>query len=180
MNKTIMMDQFSSLVAILLAISLATERLVTIVKTIWPNSLGEESLDSNGIVDQKKDRGRKLIIQFLSFLFAWLTSSFLTGAESLDLFGWIKVGGGDDPLKVHVVAVALLSMGGSAFWNNILGYTKAVKDIKVNEKSEKETGMSALSYSWKHKRMDQDPTAVLKKFDEQGAPNLKQPLKSRL
>lgn len=129
-----MIDQFSTLVGLLLAISLATERLVTIFKTIWPVTLGEEKLDSNGLVNKERDRWRKLMVQVISFGVSWITASFLTDKNTFDFFGHIDVGIGEGKLQVSVVVVALLSMGGSAFWNNLLGYTKAIKEIKVQQK----------------------------------------------
>lgn len=128
-----MLDKLVALSTMLLAISLATERLVTVMKTLLPKWLNEERTDSLGHESPVADRWRRFVVQLISFLAAWLTASFLREVDSGRWpFGGIKIIEGQ-PL-MPVIVVALLSMGGSAFWNNILGYSKAVKDIRVQEK----------------------------------------------
>jgi len=126
-----MIEQLAALSTILLSISLATERLITIIKTIFP-MLADEQKDSNGQVDYRKDKLRRLLVQCISFLAGWTTATFLSPHFDL-INGHIKL---TDTVSLHVVLVGFLSMGGSAFWSSILGYAKAVKDIRQQQKNQ--------------------------------------------
>ncbi len=134
-------DTISALVAMLLAVSLAAERLVTIVKTFSPKWLGTARTkgDDKSSEDPTKDRPRRIVVQLLAFAGAWLTAALLAAstdaARTFDFVGEIQFA---DNQGLPVLLVALLASGGSAFWNNILGYTKAVKDIRLKES--KKTG----------------------------------------
>jgi hypothetical protein len=129
-----MLEQLVTLSTILLTISLATERLIAIIKTIFPK-LAEENKNDNGMVDPERDKRRKLLVQSISFLAGWLTASLLAPKFN-PLFGHIKL---NDDLNLHVIIIGFLSMGGSAFWSNVLGYMKAVKDIHQQQKALKDT-----------------------------------------
>jgi hypothetical protein len=129
-------ETFSALVAMLLAISLAAERLVTIVKTLAPDWLGTARLtDDKKSEHPTRDRPRRFVVQLIALAAAWITAAFLAGstdgATAFDLLGEINFAA-NQGLPVPVVAV--LASGGSAFWANILGYTKAVKDIRIKER----------------------------------------------
>lgn len=174
-----MIDQFSSLVAILIAISLATERLVTILKTSWPKTFGEERVDLNGVVDPVMDRNRRLLVQFFTFLFSYITCTFLTEGGA-DPTGDIKVGTGDGALRIPVYVMAILSMGGSAFWNNILGYTKAVKDIRITDNISTQNSAAGGINNWRSQRTSGDTTSILNKLNQQGQPQLSNGFKPRL
>jgi hypothetical protein len=119
-----MLDWLFALSTLLLALSLATERLVAIVKTLFP-SLEDET----GERTLTEDRPRILKVQLLSFISAWITCSFVAekGFEPL----------GSIPLlenhSLPVPFVAFLCMGGSAFWSGVLGYVKAVKDTRKQQ-----------------------------------------------
>lgn len=115
------------LVTIVLAASLATERLVTIIRT--PQVLGQIF---NLEQAQEKDGPRRLRVQLLSFMCAWTTCAFLSSGN-WDPFGVIDIGQQGYP----VWFVAFLAMGGSSFWKNLLGYTKAARDVRRNELAEK-------------------------------------------
>ena len=133
-------DTISALVAMLLAVSLAAERVVTIVKTFAPKLLGTARVKADGkSEDPVKDRPRRLVVQLIAFAGAWLTAALLAAstdaARTFDFVGEIQFA---DNQGLPVLLVALLASGGSAFWNNILGYTKAVKDIRLKES--KKTG----------------------------------------
>jgi hypothetical protein len=123
-------DALNSIVALLLSISLAAERLVTILKTIWPTCLATEKKKETGEIDGLKDALRRLALQMIAIFACWITAAFLADG-GLNMLGHIKVGSGTSSTSIPVFIVGLLSSGGSAFWNSLLGYTKAVKDART-------------------------------------------------
>ncbi len=122
-------DALFSIVALLLSISLAGERLVTFLKTIVP-WLAIEKKDSAGRADPKEDWKRSGMVQLLSFLASWVTAAFLAEG-GFDLVGVLKVGSGTNATSIPILVVGLLSSGGSAFWSGVLGWVKAVKDTRT-------------------------------------------------
>lgn len=112
-------------VAMLLIISLATERLVVVLKTVFPRWLADEKTTATGETDLVGDRGRRLWVQVLALAAAWATAGFLTTSGGFNPIGEVDLGTVTAPVWV----VALLASGGSAFWAQVLGYTSAVKDI---------------------------------------------------
>jgi hypothetical protein len=119
-----MLDRLFALSTILLALSLSTERLVALVKTIFP-SLEDETGEKT--FSEDKLRIRK--VQLLSFVCAWITCSFFAekGFNFIGSFPLIE------NYKLPVPFVAFLCSGGSAFWSSVLGYVKAVKDTKKQQ-----------------------------------------------
>jgi len=113
----------TKLIALVLAISIAGERLVTFLKTIIP-PLADPS--PNDPVQESTTK--KIVLMLLSFLACWITACFLHGKFLVDP---IDIGGSIG--KVSVYLLGLMAMGGSAFWRGILGYTKAVQQIKVQQ-----------------------------------------------
>jgi hypothetical protein len=124
----------------LAAISLATERFVAIVKSIIP-WLAEERKDANGLIDVPQERSRSLIVLIISLLGAWITTSLLNDCfDPTAAFCFGKVVGhclkvSKNPGCWPAGIVALLSTGGSAFWNNVLGFLTAVKDTKRQQRA---------------------------------------------
>jgi hypothetical protein len=124
-------DALNSIVAILLSISLAAERLVTIIKTLFP-WLAVEKKAQAGEIDVSGDKWRRFVVQLIAFVASWVTSAFLADGGFSPL-GVLKFGSGVNIISVPVIVVGLLASGGSAFWNGLLGYTKAVKDVRTNQ-----------------------------------------------
>lgn len=125
-------DDITALSTLLIAIGLASERLVTIIKTILPNHLAQERKSENEVADPQKDRGRRIWVIVIAFISAWLTTSFLASG-GFDPLG-VVVFGAENSTSLPVILIAFLSMGGSAFWSNIIGYTSAIKDVKKQQK----------------------------------------------
>jgi hypothetical protein len=131
------MGALQIILAYLIAMSLASERLVTIVKTVLPK-LAEEKKTKAQEVDLFADRWRRIGVLALALVSSWITVglSSSTNAEVISLenflpFTRVTIG----TLSLPLILVAVLISGGSAFWNNLLGYTKAIKDTKQVEKA---------------------------------------------
>jgi hypothetical protein len=114
------------------AISLATERFVALVKSIFP-WLSTECKDATGLIDTKKEQWRTLLVQVVSLIGAWITTSLLNEVNFDPTAGMYM---GHEAKSWKAGVIALLSTGGSAFWNNVLGYFTAVKDIKKQQRAE--------------------------------------------
>lgn len=118
----------SALAATLLAISLATERAVAILKTLLPEMFEAEKKTDAKEVDLPADRWRRLAVQAIAYLAAWATSAFLV--RGMSWWDGLTQGSVLDT-GLPSALVALLASGGSAFWAQVVGYTSALKDATV-------------------------------------------------
>jgi hypothetical protein len=119
------LDNLSDLSALILAISLATERLVVIVKTVFPQ-LGEERPPAPGETADEADRMRRLSVLGVAYLCALVTAWLIAD-------GWtIEYGAGRRVISIF--GVALLASGGSAFWTQVVGFASAAKDVRKMER----------------------------------------------
>ena len=135
-------DDLSQMATLLLAISLASERVVTMAKTVAPVWLADEKKTDAQETDLVADKGRRVLVLLIAFVTSWITASFLAdnpGAETLGFKvfykGVIHFGSAGKGVALPVLLVGLLASGGSSLWNNVLGYTKAVKDIRSQQKA---------------------------------------------
>jgi hypothetical protein len=122
-----LISDLSATIALLIALSVAAERLVEIIKGLIP-WLEKEKTDE--ATEGRRKAALLILSVFAGLLTAWLASH--TGAVA-DM----------TPDKPHAwIALGFLSSGGSAFWNSILTYVNKVKDLKKHEAEEKkiETG----------------------------------------
>ena len=105
-----------TLAALLVALSVASERLVEIIKGAIP-ALNNENADLT------REGWRKAVIQALAVGSGVLTALLARPALNKVLPDpWDKTG--------TYVALGFLTSGGSGFWNGVLGYIQNVKDIK--------------------------------------------------
>jgi hypothetical protein len=128
------MNALSTLIGLVLAISLASERLVAIIQTLLPNLLPIEKTLETEEKNLLASKWRQILLMLFTFVSCWATSTLLT--ENFDPFGSIVISS-ETKLKLPVVIMGLLSSGGSAFWNHLLGYTKEVKEIIMLTKAKK-------------------------------------------
>ena len=112
------MEKIAAVVSLLVALSVAAERLVEIVKGLIPWLDLEQ-------VDQKWEARRRCVLQVLAVVAGIVTVFLSRGAIPTGLVNL------DD--KSGVVALGLLASGGSGFWNSILTYVAKVKDVKEAE-----------------------------------------------
>jgi hypothetical protein len=113
-------------VAVLLAVSLATERWVAVAKTVFP-WLADERRTAAGEGDPVSDRPRRLAVQAVALAGAWLVAAFVAGGGVLApgaFVGVVHAGA----VRLPAPVVGLLASGGSAFWTQVVQLAGAVKD----------------------------------------------------
>lgn len=125
-------EGFSAFAATVLAVSLATERLVSFAKAAAPRWLADEKKTDASEPDLLGDSWRRIRVHAVALVSAWVASASLP-EEGFALFGSVVLSAGNLALPVPILA--LLSMGGSAFWTNIIGYASAAKDLRMQERS---------------------------------------------
>jgi hypothetical protein len=122
----------TTLVSFLVALSVASERLVEIVKG-WIPWLDQKKSD------EKMEGRRRSVLQLLAVAFSILTAYLASGYIPKDL---VKPGGAVSEMWT-VLGLGLLGSGGSGFWNAILTYFGKVKDIKKAEAEDKKSEVEA-------------------------------------
>lgn len=126
-----MLTNLTGLLATLIALSVAAERLASIVKN-FSQFLSTEQKEAD------EEHKRQVRLQLLA-LVTGLTTAFL--AEYYEL---LPEGLPRWPL------LGLLASGGSGFWTSILGYVNSVKDIQKNiaidTKAQATANLKALAY----------------------------------
>jgi len=137
--KIIIMDisVITKLISVILAVSLASERLVTIIKTNI--SWLQEPAPTVPPVNNRAEKIRRSVVMLIAFLAAWVTAGFLN--KDYSLWGTLKLG--TDETHIPVVIIGLMASGGSAFWTNLLGYVSAVKDVNTQKKQVETLKMQA-------------------------------------
>jgi hypothetical protein len=115
----------STIVTFILALSIASERLVEIIKGFIPD-LNKEASDPDA------EGRRRAYLQLLA-VFAGILTTFLAW-DYIPLNAQIK---SEADKYWSILGFGLLASGGSGFWNSILTYITKVKDIKKVEADEK-------------------------------------------
>lgn len=116
-----MTADITKFVTLILGISLSGERLVTLIKTFFPNLAAPPASSGEFPADSATEITKKALLMVIAFL-SCLLSAFLINKMTVDP---ITIGSVDVP----IVLIALLASGGSAFWTNILGYVSSLKDL---------------------------------------------------
>lgn len=121
------MDLYTKLftiVSVILALSVASERLVEIIKG-WNTFLNTKSIDPT------KENKRKTCIHILSLLSGCLTVFLAWNFLPTELTAGLTI------LQQLMAgfALGLLASGGSSFWNSILTYMLGLKELKRLEVS---------------------------------------------
>ena len=142
------LDNLSEFSTLLAAISLATERLVVIVKTIFPRLGAARPGAPTGVSDDEADRWRRLSVLGVAYLCALVTVWIIADGWTIEY--------GRNNRSVSIFGVALLACGGSAFWAQIVSFASAAKD--------------ARQFESKKLRDDQAPTPTLVHAPAGGAP----------
>lgn len=107
------MDTLATTVGLLVALSIASERLVEIVK-------GLSSFLRIAQQDEKREATRRMLLHVLAVAAGIATAFLARPALPTNAFPVT------DPMAV--LALGLLASGGSGFWNAVLGYVLQVKN----------------------------------------------------
>ena len=112
------LNSLPSVVTLLIALSVATERVVEIVKGFWPYVNQQKS-------DPIAEAKRTAVVQGLAvvggIVIAWLSWPIVKQVLPVDeTFTRIPT----------VLALGFLASGGSGFWNSILGYVLNLKTLQ--------------------------------------------------
>lgn len=110
--------KLAAFVSLMIALSVATERLVEIAK-------GLSAFLSKEQTDEDLERRRKAALQVLAVVAgiftAWSASSYIPSEVAKPTESW------------HIVGLGLLASGGSGFWNSIATYVLKLKELKKME-----------------------------------------------
>ena len=110
--------KLTAVVSLVLALSIASERLVEIIKG-WVPYLSTEHENS------AKEGRRKSMLQILAvaagIITALLSADYLPADIAKPTAGW------------QIIGLGLLASGGSGLWNSILTYMLKLKDLKKIE-----------------------------------------------
>ena len=156
MNLTLL----SEMVALLLALSLTTERLVLIIRT-------PIKFLNNENPDPQQDKLRRFLLQALSYICACFTAGFLAKGN-WSVLESVEIGAG---ISLPIFLVAVLTMGGSSLWKNILGYTKAVRGIRDSEKKKEEEKIQLADRRRKLQGAVPRMESILQKIEGDGQPD---------
>lgn len=109
----------STSVSLLAALSVASERLVEIIKGAIP-WLNEEKKDA-------REEGRRQAVLHVLAAVAGIITALLASSAIKDMVpaAWSSMPG--------IFVLGLFASGGSGFWNSILTYVKAAKDLKEGQ-----------------------------------------------
>lgn len=124
------LETLEALATLVIALSAANERLVESLKALFAPWLAKEQTATGGIADPVKDRWRRLAVQILSVLCALVVASMIAASQGETFGSAIQVGSGANERRFHVVLVALLTTGGSAFWNSIIDFARGAAKLK--------------------------------------------------
>ena len=110
--------KLTTVISLLIALSIASERLVDIIKGLvpWLNQQRRKPAEEGW---------RKAALQILAVI-AGITTAWLASAA-------IPKGVGIPDDWTGTLALGLLASGGSGFWNSLLPYVAKAKDLKAAE-----------------------------------------------
>lgn len=126
-EKSMDVTKLTAIIGVILALSIASERLVEIIKGFIP-SLDKEALDPKA--EGRRRSYLQILAVFSGVLTAFLARDYMPTEIAKPTESW------------SIFGLGLLASGGSSFWNSVLAYVTKVKDIK---KVEAETAKKTLS-----------------------------------
>ncbi|MDE4645149.1 hypothetical protein [Klebsiella quasipneumoniae] len=112
-------SQLENIITMLIAISIASERVVEIIKGYFP-WLNLEKQDP--VIEGQRKSALQLLAVVAGIVTAFLTQPFVAGS-----FSAFK-----HP-DLMILCIGLMASGGSAFWNAILNYLLQVKNLKKQQ-----------------------------------------------
>jgi len=122
--------KITTVISLLVGLSIASERLVDIIKGLVPWLNQERRKPA-------EEGWRKAALQIIA-VFAGITTAWLAGPAVPDFLPHDFTGN---------LALGLLASGGSGFWNSILTYVTKAKDVKAAEAETKQVEARAKKAS---------------------------------
>jgi hypothetical protein len=119
-------------VGVIAALSVASERLVEIVKGFIPPL--NRTYDTSNREEEKKNCIRKSILQIMAVVSGIITAFLAKPAISTAMPNWHMNS------LWHPLALGLLASGGSGFWNSINTYVLQAKNLKKGEVQKQVSG----------------------------------------
>jgi hypothetical protein len=116
------MDDLSAVLAMILTVSLATERCVAILKTAVP-WLAYEKQAADGETDLPADQSRRLAVQAVALAASWGIAAFMAGKGVFMPWGLVRAG----EVDIAAPILGILGSGGSAFWAQLVQIAGEVK-----------------------------------------------------
>lgn len=111
--------KLAAIVGLLISLSVASERLVEIIKGVIPFLKDENS-------DSYREGVRRSMLQLLAVA-AGIATALLAQPVILQV---VELPGSS---LLWILALGLLASGGSGFWNSVLTYVLKIKDLKTQE-----------------------------------------------
>lgn len=111
--------KLAAIVGLLISLSVASERLVEIIKGLIPFLRDENS-------DSYREGVRRSMLQLLAVA-AGIATALLAQPVILQV---VELPGSS---LLWILALGLLASGGSGFWNSVLTYVLKIKDLKTQE-----------------------------------------------
>jgi len=147
-QKKAMLQDITKLVSLILGISVSSDRLITLIKSLFPQLAAPAGSAAPGppTGDERKNRVILIITSFICCLATTVLISLSGLKFPLSDESW-------NPILIGIIA--LMATGGSAFWTNILGYLSALKDV-TNVKALK--GQADFEASQKDREQDFTPS----------------------
>ena len=110
------LNSLSNIVSVIIVLSVASERLVEIIKGLIPAI-------NKANPDPAKEGRRKALLQSLAVI-----AGVVTSIIAMKTLQGVVPDAWNTPMGVF--GLGLLASGGSGFWNSVLGYVNEVKNIK--------------------------------------------------
>lgn len=116
--------KLSAFVALMIGLSVATERLVEIIKGMFEMLNCERE---TAVAEGRRKSALQILAVLAGIATAWAASPYIPVELARPTESW------------HIIGLGLLASGGSGFWNSIATYVLKLKDLKeVEVKSLKE------------------------------------------
>jgi O-antigen/teichoic acid export membrane protein len=119
-------SKLTIIVSLILALSIASERLVEIIKGLIPFLNLENS-------DPKKEGWRRAALHILAVVAGIVTAVLARSAIPENVY--------KPSSDLSILALGFLASGGSALWNSVLTYFLKIKDIKELDVKEKKKAL---------------------------------------
>jgi hypothetical protein len=107
--------KLTAFVSLMIGLSVATERLVEIIKGLF-ETLNCERPDP--VAEGRRKSSLQIIAVLAGIATAWAASPYIPVELARPTESW------------HVIGLGLLASGGSGFWNSIATYVLRLKDLK--------------------------------------------------